>query len=102
MQCSPSACVGDVFIAVTPEKTYIWKGEASTNEEQAAAAFASGHLLQGATPREKVHVAEGSEGDDFWAVIGGEGAHLEYGLVVKCRLDHFLVLMEGVGNRQRQ
>lgn len=64
---------GDVFIAVTPDKTYLWKGEASTSEEQAAAASVSGFLLQGATPRETVHVLEGSEGDDFWDVLGGKG-----------------------------
>lgn len=67
------ADAGDVFIAVTPDKTYLWKGEASTSEEQASAATVSGFLLQGATPRETVHVSEGSEGDAFWEVLGGEG-----------------------------
>eukprot|EP00892_Ulva_mutabilis_P012906 jgi/Ulvmu1/9989/UM059_0038.1 len=76
---------GDVFVAVTPEKTYVWKGEASTPAEQAAASTASGHLLQGATPRETIHVVEGSESDDFWAVIGGQG---EYSKVPDVTIQH--------------
>jgi hypothetical protein len=65
---------GDVFVAIAPDKAFIWKGSSSSEQEQASASSVIGYLMQGAGIRETVHVKEGDELEAFWTAIGGKGA----------------------------
>ena len=65
----------DCFVLVSPTAVHVWTGS-DANAEEIATATAVGQLLAedylGHGGRTVAAVAEGSEGDDFWALLGGK------------------------------
>lgn len=62
----------DVFILETPNNTWIWTGQASNEDEQSIAAGMSELVSPG---RDAETIQEGSEPEDFWNAIGGQGEY---------------------------
>lgn len=66
----------DVFILESPSKTWIWQGSGSTDQEKEAAVKAAPNI---SPDREVETIEEGSESDDFWAALGGQGDYPKTG-----------------------
>jgi len=60
----------DVFVLETPSKTFIWSGQASVEDEVEIAKAIIKIVSPGRDPE---IVSEGSEPDDFWEALGGQG-----------------------------
>ena len=59
----------DVFILESPGTTWIWVGEAASEEEVEMASTLAPIVAPGSDP---VTLQEGSESDEFWDVLGGK------------------------------
>ena len=62
----------DVFILETPSQTWIWNGEASSEEE---VAHAQSVVAEISPDRDPQSIAEGSEPDEFWDALGGKSGY---------------------------
>ncbi|XP_059094950.1 gelsolin, cytoplasmic-like isoform X1 [Tigriopus californicus] len=60
----------DTFILETPSKTFIWKGQGTSDDEKE---IARGMIEVVSPGREVDEVEEGSETEAFWAGLGGQG-----------------------------
>jgi gelsolin len=75
----------DVFILETPSKTWIWVGQAATEDELE---IANGLVSVVSPDRENEVVREGEEVEEFWAGIGGQGDYS------KCAVDFDKPILE--------
>ena len=65
----------DTFVLVSPSTVYVWSGSEANADEVATAASVGAVLAEdylGRGGRVVVPVSEGSESDDFWALLGGK------------------------------
>jgi len=63
---------GDCFIVLTTDEMFVWKGKGS-NEDEQLFADTVGQRLGG--ERSVQSIEEGSESDDFWALLGGQAEY---------------------------
>jgi len=63
----------DVFVLETPTNTWIWSGEAASEDELEAAKNVSGTQIS--PDREAEVLQEGSEPEEFWEALGGKGEY---------------------------
>lgn len=63
---------GDAFVLVQQDNTIVWLGKGSSLSEHKLAHAAAAKLSGGKPIKE---VSEGSEGDDFWAALGGKAEY---------------------------
>jgi len=71
-EVSASLNSDDCFVLETPEKTYLWLGKESSEDEKQMGETLCGEISPG---REICHSPEGEEEDAFWEALGGSGEY---------------------------
>eukprot|EP00300_Choanocystis_sp_HF-7_P015690 c19141_g1_i1.p1 GENE.c19141_g1_i1~~c19141_g1_i1.p1 ORF type:complete len:900 (+),score=261.42 c19141_g1_i1:37-2700(+) len=64
---------GDAFVLITPSVYFLWFGQGCNEVEQASARVIAGMLKHSSLSI--VEIEEGSEPEEFWAALGGQGEY---------------------------